>query len=410
MKPLLRDHASVEELVSLKAALDEHSIVAITDPRGLITYVNDKFCAISKYSREELLGRDHRIINSGHHPKEFMRELWAALAQGRIWKGEIRNRAKDGAFYWVDTTIMPSLNAAGKPYQYVSIRTDITRRKNAEAEIQRFNDELASRVQARTAELEASNRELEAFSYSVSHDLRGPIRHISGFLGLLRRAAGPALSAEQSQHLQKIGEAARQMGDLIDDLLQFSRIGRTQMLKSRVSLDRLVEDALSALQPEIEGRNIAWKRAALPEAEADPALLRQVLVNLLSNALKYSRPRARAEIEIGWARESESEFALYVRDNGVGFDMKYAAKLFGVFQRLHSADEFEGTGIGLANVRRIVARHGGRTWAEGEVDRGATFYFSLPSPAPVAGGAPSAGLEGNTLNTVAEILESGEWR
>ncbi len=371
---------SFDELVSLKLALDEHSIVAITDPQGLITYVNDKFCAISKYQRAELLGQDHRLINSGHHSKEFMRNLWQTITQGRIWKGEIQNRAKDGTLYWVDTTIMPFLTADGKPYQFVSIRTDITLRKEAEDKILKFNDELASQVQIRTAELEASNKELEAFSYSVSHDLRAPVRHINGHLERLRQTEGSTLSVEGWRQLRRIGAATKHMSDLIDDLLQFSRIGRTQMQKSKVNLDRLVEATIHALRPETAGRDIAWKRGELPEVEADPALLRQVFVNLLSNAVKYSRPRVRAEIEIGWKQDIATEIVLYVRDNGVGFDMKYAHKLFGVFQRLHSADEFEGTGIGLANVQRIIARHGGRTWAESQVDQGAVFYFSIPVP------------------------------
>src|SRR5436190_8312065 len=182
LKPRIdKVRASLREIVNLKTALDEHSIVAITDPQGRITYANDKFCAISKYSRDELLGQDHRIINSGYHPKEFIRDLWSTIAQGRVWKSEIRNRAKDGAIYWVQTTIVPFLNGEGKPFQYVSIRTDITERKKAESEIQKFNEELAKRVRERTAELEVSNKELEAFSYSVSHDLRAPVRHISGY-------------------------------------------------------------------------------------------------------------------------------------------------------------------------------------------------------------------------------------
>jgi light-regulated signal transduction histidine kinase (bacteriophytochrome) len=311
-----------------------------------------------------------------------MRNLWTTIAQGKVWKGEIYNRAKDGTFYWVNTTIVPFLNSEGKPYQYVSIRTDITERKKAEEQIQKLNQELADRVYARTAQLEASNKELEAFSYSVSHDLRAPVRHISGYVGLLRKALGATLSAEGVGHLQTIADAAKQMTDLIDDLLLFSQMGRAPMRKSKISLSHLVEETIKILQPETEGRNMVWKKGQLPDVEADFAMLRQVFVNLLSNAVKYTGPRAAAEIEIGCLPETGMtgmEVVVFVRDNGVGFDMEYADKLFGVFQRLHSSDDFEGTGIGFANVRRIIARHGGRTWAQGEVDKGATFYFSLPS-------------------------------
>jgi PAS domain S-box-containing protein len=360
------------------AALDEHSIVAITDSRGRITYANDKFCAISRFSRDELLGQDHRIINSGYHSKEFMRDLWTTITQGKVWKGEIRNRTKDGEYYWVQTTIVPFFDSDGEPIQYVSIRTDITELKKAESQIQKFNEELAKRVRERTAELEASNQELEAFSYSVSHDLRAPVRHISGYIGLLRQAVGSSLSAEASKCVETIADSAKQMTNLIDDLLLFSRMGRAEMKLGEVDLDVLVQETIETLRLEIKHRNIVWKKAALPKVNGDPSMLRQVLVNLISNAVKYTRLRNPAEIEIGCCTQTDSETTVFVRDNGVGFEMKYVGKLFNVFQRLHTGDDFEGTGIGLANVRRIITRHGGRVWAEGKLEHGATFYFSLP--------------------------------
>jgi PAS domain S-box-containing protein len=366
------------EIINLKAALDEHAIVAITDPRGRITYVNDKFCDISKYSRGELLGQDHRIINSGFHPKEFIRTLWTTIAAGRVWKGEIKNRGKDGSDYWVDTTIVPFLNAEGEPYQYVAIRADITERKRAEEEIRNLNAELAQRVRERTAQLEAANKELEAFSYSVSHDLRAPVRHIDGFLALLKRSAATTMSEKDRHYLAQIADASKQMGVLIDNLLAFSRMGMAEMRHSQVDVEQLVEDTIRELKPETDGRNIVWKKGHFRPVRGDAAMLHQVFVNLLANAVKYSRPRDPAEIEIGESEGGPEQVTFFVRDNGVGFDMEYADKLFGVFQRLHSDEDFEGTGIGLANVRRIVMRHGGRTWAEGKVDHGATFYFSLP--------------------------------
>ena len=245
-------------------------------------------------------------------------------------------------------------------------------------EVHRLNAELEQRVRDRTAQLEAANQELEAFSYSVSHDLRAPLRHIVGFANLLQKSAGPSLADKNRHQLEQVADSANEMSRLIDDLLAFSRMGRAQMRHERLDLQRVVEETIQQLQPETQGRNIVWKQARLPEVHADPAMLRQVLVNLLSNAVKYTRPRDPAEIEIGCASDSNNETVIFVRDNGVGFDMAYAGKLFGVFQRLHRDDEFEGAGIGLANVRRIIARHQGRTWAEGAVNGGATFYFSLP--------------------------------
>ena len=378
-----RKHAELQlrsllkENSDLKSAVDKHAIVAVTDPGGKITYVNDKFCEISKYSRKELLGQDHRILNSGYHPKDFMRDLWTTITGGKVWQGEIKNRAKDGKHYWVDATIVPFLDDRGKPYQYVAIRTDITERKEAEQEILKLNEELEERVRVRTSQLQAANKELESFSYSVSHDLRAPIRHIHGFVGLLSKSAGAELSPQSQRYLDTISRAAIQMGRLIDALLTFSKMGRAEIKQCNVSLQHLLEETVEALQMETLGRQITWKKGRLPEVQADPSLLRQVFINLISNAIKYTRPRQQAEIEIG-AEENMRETIIYVRDNGVGFNMEHASKLFGVFQRLHSDEEFEGTGVGLANVHRIIARHGGRTWAEGKVDHGATFYFSLP--------------------------------
>ena len=370
--------ASFKEIGDLKAALDEHAIVAITDPQGKITFVNDKFCAISKYSRDELLGQDHRIINSGFHPKEFIRDLWTTIARGKVWKGEIKNRAKDGSFYWVDTTIVPFLNADGKPRQYVAIRADITERKLAEEKIRQLNAELEQRVAERTAQLQSANQELEAFSYSVSHDLRAPLRHVMGFVELLQKDAGSALPEKSQRYLETISKSAKRMGDLIDDLLAFSRVGRAALQKTDVDLNQLVQETLRDFQAETNERNIAWNIHPLPAVRADRALLRLVLVNLISNAVKFTGARAEARIEIGAQTNGGNETVIFIRDNGAGFDPHYADKLFGVFQRLHSEREFAGTGIGLANVQRIIHRHGGRAWAEGAVDGGATFYFSIP--------------------------------
>ncbi len=542
-KSLADSEAALQQLAEQKFALDQHAIVAITDIQGTITYVNDKFCAISRYSEEELIGQNHRILNSGHHSKEFFREMYHSIANGKVWHGEIKNRAQDGSIYWVDTTIVPFLGEDGKPQQYIAIRADITERKRAsevlaaqalelsryaedlstsqealqiqtlmlqsvlnsmseglvvtdesgkftlwnpaaekilglgstdlpgqewarhyglflpdtvtpfptnqipllrairgevsttemfvrnsklgegnwievsagplkdkdgavrggvaafrdttqrradEREIRKLNDELEQRVIERTAQLEAANNELEAFSYSVSHDLRAPLRHIGGFSKMLVEEFGSTLDPTAQHYLDRIQSGTQKMGLLVDELLNLARVGRQPLNRHLTQLNSIVTEVITILQPESEGRQVEWVIADLPATECDPVLVRQVFQNLLANALKFTRSRVgvdanagaetpaptRAVIEVSHKGE-DGRTVFIVRDNGVGFNMKYVDKLFGVFQRLHRAEEFEGTGIGLATVQRIVQKHGGRVWAEAEVDKGAVFYFTL---------------------------------
>jgi len=364
--------AANASLADFKAALDQHAIVAITDAAGTITYVNDKFCLISKYAREELLGQNHRLINSGHHPKDFFRTLWRTIGSGRVWNGEIRNRAKDGSFYWMDTTIVPFLDAHGKPAQYIAIRTDITGRKQAAERIEQLNADL----QNRAGELEATNQELAAFSYSVSHDLRSPLRGIDGFSQALEEDYADKFDDTGRSHLARVRAAAQRMSGLIDDLLKLSKITRAELRRQPVDLSALARTVAAELHRREPARQVQWAIADGLAAEGDPSLLRVALDNLLGNAWKFAGKRPDARIEFGRGQR-DGQTAFFVRDNGAGFDMAHAKKLFGAFQRLHTRAEFEGTGIGLATVQRIVHRHGGRVWAEGEVERGATFYFTL---------------------------------
>lgn len=281
--------------------------------------------------------------------------------------------AKDHLLHWVPK-LKRSLKQAERQAQHVELEQALIQKAETS---RKTNAELEELVTRRTRELQAATKELEAFSYSISHDLRAPLRHINAFIFLLEQSLRSNMTAESRHRLHVVASAAEHLGHLVDDLLSLSRVGREELRKIPMSLNSLFAEAQLHLHEELEGRKIDWVVGDLPEVRGDPIALRQVLINLLSNAVKYSSPRPVARIEIG-CRDTNSETVCFVRDNGVGFDMDHAAKLFGVFQRLHSEREFEGTGIGLAIVRRIIHRHGGRVWAEGAVDKGATFYFSLP--------------------------------
>jgi light-regulated signal transduction histidine kinase (bacteriophytochrome) len=321
-----------------------------------------------------MVGKSVSLLLPPDRPDELP-DIMRRLRNGeRIDHQETVRQRKDGRLVDVLVSISPIKNAQGAITGASTIARDITERRRSEEGIRRLNRDL----EQRTGELEAANKELEAFTYSVSHDLRAPLRHIDGFSKLLAEEFHGEVSADAREYLTTIRESVQQMGALIDDLLNLARVGRSQLSMQVTGFESLVKEVLADLTFANPQRAIEWNVQALPFVDCDPALMKQVFANLLSNAVKFTRPRNPAVIEVGSTRQGDGP-VIFVRDNGVGFSMKYANKLFGVFQRLHRSEDFEGTGVGLATVQRIIHKHGGRVWAEAELDKGATFYFTLGS-------------------------------
>jgi len=367
-----RDKLKVE-IEERSSLLDlTHDSIFIRDMNSIITYWNRGAEEFYGWTQKEAIGKRPGELLRTVFPKAF-EEIWEELLQTDRWEGELTHTKADGVQVIVASRWSLRRDQQRRPVAILETGNDITARKRWEEEMQALNRELAKRSTA----LEASNKELEAFAYSISHDLRAPLRHTAGFAELLRKSAAASLNEKSQRYLTMILEAANRMGSLIDDLLAFSRISRAEAHNSNLSLEQLVREAVAEVRQDASERKIVWKIDPLPEWYGDRAMLRLALVNLISNAVKFTRTRLQAEIEVGCTEHKHDHVVLFVRDNGVGFDMKYSNKLFGVFQRLHPQEAFEGTGIGLATVQRIVHRHGGRVWAEGTVNGGATFYISL---------------------------------
>ncbi len=506
-----------KELSDFKKAITDSTIVSKTDQKGAINFVNSHFEKISGYKEEELLGENHRIINSGYHDREFWIKMWKTIAKGETWRADVKNRKKNGDYYWVDTFIMPFKNENGKIYEYLSIRNDITERKRAEEELKLLNNNLELRVEEKTRDIqnysqkisklndlfeavqmhaqmgvwaykflndniylskevytifevneevsptvsylvhlvqrefrsklvkairgsiekgekydlelkiETGNRnekwirvigipefsndkltsikgliqninksklieselresqqsltqineELSSFSYSVSHDLRAPIRYISGHAKILEEDYYDRFDNEGKEVLQVIRNNTTRMGKLIDDLLDFSRVGRIDLKNGKCNMNEIVRSVLKELLMHEDRSNIDIKIDELAAVHADKSLINQVWMNLISNALKYSQHKENRKIEIS-SDVTNNEVVYHISDNGTGFDMAYSHKLFGVFQRLHKQEEFEGTGVGLAIVHKIIQKHNGKIWVEAREGQGATFHFSLP--------------------------------
>jgi two-component system, chemotaxis family, sensor kinase Cph1 len=352
------------QLEAQKKALDACAVVAETDPHGHITYVNDQFCQLSQFTREELIGKTHKVINSGRHPKEYWIDFWTTIQSGKMWRGEIQNKAKDGTLYWVDSTIVPFLGPDQKPEKYLAIRLPITERKKAETALQKA-----------MAELERSNTELEQFAYVASHDLQEPLRMVASYTQLLANRYGEVLDSTGLEYVEFAIDGAKRMHRLIEDLLSYSRVGTRGKPFRMVKGNEILDNALKNLTVAVKENNASIVRTDLPPIMGDEMQLIRLFQNLIGNAIKFHGNK-QPEIHV-LCEAQNGDWIISVRDNGIGINPKYKDRIFQIFQRLHTRDEYSGTGIGLAVCKKIVERHGGKIWVDSEPEKGAAFHFTI---------------------------------
>lgn len=374
------------EISAYKHALDEAAIVAITNQKGIITYVNDNFCKISKYSKEELLGKDHRLINSGYHPKEFIRNLWVTITQGKIWRGELKNKAKDGTYYWVETTIVPFLDAGGKPYQYVAIRGDITQRKQAEEEILKINESLEHKIKERTYELTlALEREKELsemksrFVSMASHEFRTPLSAILSSIALVDHYTAPEQNEKRKKHIERIKSSVKNLTDILDEFLSLDKLeqGRVMVMSTGFNLQELIQDTIEEMDGMLKKKyqKIQFVYTGQPMVHLDKKILRNVLLNLLSNSVKYS-PEAKT-IHLT-ADVNDQTISVSIRDEGIGIPPEAQKHLFSKFYRADNAANIQGTGLGLNIVKKYIELLDGDIHFVSKENEGSTFTIHFP--------------------------------
>ncbi|MFQ3215135.1 MAG: PAS domain S-box-containing protein [Marivirga sp.] len=357
---------STRDLKLFKHALDQVSIVAITDKNGVIKYVNDKFCEISQYDRQALIGNTHRVINSAYHKKEFFITLWKTIASGEIWVGEVKNKAKDGTFYWVHTAIVPFKDAQGEVTEYLAIRQDITQRKAAE-------DLLRSKY---VETLELKNKELEQFAYTASHDLKSPINTIIGLTELLEKESSNKLDEMNLKYLAHIKDSSSRMKHVIKDLLEYARIDQAHILTT-VDCNKLIQEIKYDLAKKIADTSALISVSKLPSVQGYETPLRLLFQNLISNALKFCETAKAPHINIS-AQLEQNKWHFSIEDNGIGIATEHLKQVFIIFKRLHDKNSFEGTGIGLAHCKKVADLHQGKIWVNSELGKGSTFHIELP--------------------------------